>query len=104
LKNFPALLVSGEVVIENYGALIIKGLAQIGQRIVIDAGAEYADMYVTGGLYITHGGIDGISSSWVSVNVTAGPAIASIQTWPAVDTAKRWGPAGGAFFKSIERK
>ncbi len=104
VKNFPALLVSGEVVIENGGTLVIEGLAQIGQRIAIDAGAVNAHIDVIGGLFIANGGIDGITSSFVSVDVTAAPAIASIQTWPAAGIARRWGPTAGTFFRSIERK
>ncbi|MCH7557048.1 MAG: hypothetical protein IIB56_06280 [Planctomycetes bacterium] len=104
VKNFPALLVNGEVIIENDGTLVINGLAQIGQRIVIDAGAVNANIDVIGGLFIANGGIDGITSSFISVDVTAAPAIASIQTWPTVNTVKRWGPAAGAFFRNIKRK
>jgi cytoskeletal protein CcmA (bactofilin family) len=104
VKNFPALLVSGEVVIENGATLLINGLAQIGQRIVINAGVVNANIGVIGGLFITNGGIDGITSSFVYVDVTAAPAIASIQTWPAAGIARRWGPTAGTFFRSIERK
>ena len=104
VKNFPALLVNGEVVVGDGGTLVVNGLAQIGQRIVIDAGVINADIDVIGGLFIANGGIDGISSGSVSVDITSAPAMASIQTWPTVNTAKRWGPAAGAFFKSIKRK
>ena len=104
VKNFPALLVSGEMVVENGATLLINGLAQIGQRIVINAGVVNADIGVIGGLFIANGGIDGITSSFVSVDVTAAPAIASIQTWPAAGMARRWGPAAGTFFRNIERK
>lgn len=104
VKNFPALLVNGEMVVEDGAMLVINGLAQIGQRITIDAGAVNADIDVIGGLFIANGGIDGITSSFVSVDVTAAPAIASIQTWPAANTVKRWSPTAGAFFRSIRRK
>jgi len=104
VKNFPALLVNGEMVVGDGGTLVIEGLAQIGQRIAIDAGAENVDIDVIGCLFIANGGIDGISSSFVSVDVTAAPAIASIQTWPAAGIARRWGPTAGTFFRSIERK
>jgi hypothetical protein len=104
VKNFPALLVNGEMVVGDGGTLVIEGLAQIGQRIAIDAGAENVDIDVIGCLFIANGGIDGISSSFVSVDVTAAPAIASIQTWPAAGIARRWCPTAGTFFRSIERK
>ena len=101
VKNFPALLVGGEVVIEDGGALEVRGLAQIGQRITVSSGAQ--DMDINGGLFIANGGIEGSASSSVSI-VIAGPAIAAIQTWPVADNCVRWTPAGGAFFKSITRE
>jgi cytoskeletal protein CcmA (bactofilin family) len=104
VKNFPALLVNGEVLIGEGGTLLVNGLAQIDQKIVIDANAVNADIDVIGGLFIDNGGIDGISSGSVSVDITSAPAIASIQTWPAAGTAQRWGPAAGAFFRNIELK
>lgn len=103
VKNFPALLVSGEVVMEDGATLEVNGLAQISQRIIVSDGAENVDVDVVGGLFIANGGIEGAISNSVSVNVMAAPAIASIQTWPEAGTAKRWRPAEGAFFKSIKR-
>jgi len=103
VKNYPALVVGGGVVIEDGASLAINGLAQIGQTIVIDVGVDNVDVDVIGGLFIANGGIDGISSSSVFIDITAAPAIASIQTWPAGNSS-RWGPAGGALFRSIERR
>ncbi|MFQ6035193.1 MAG: hypothetical protein ACE5NM_05015 [Sedimentisphaerales bacterium] len=104
VKNFPALLVSGEVVMKDGATLQINGLAQIGQRITIEPEAGYVDIDVVGGLFIANGDIDGQISSTISIDITAGPAIAAIQTWPTAGTANRWTPAGGAFFKSIQRR
>jgi len=105
MKNFPALLVSGEVIVENGGTLQVNGLAQIGNRINVDAGAENVDIDIAGGLYIANGEIDGVNGSSLSnsINITAAPAIASIQIWPTPDNPVRWTPCGGAFFRSIER-
>lgn len=104
VKNFPALLVSGEVVMEDGGTLQINGLAQIGQRMVISDGAENVDIDVLGALFITAGGIDGAISDTININITAGPLIAAIQTWPVANSCTRWTPAGGAFFRSIARQ
>lgn len=104
VKNYPALLVTGSMVIEDGASLMIKGLAQIGQTIVIEAGAQNVDIDVIGALFVAGGGIEGVMSGSVAIDITAAPARAAIQTWPAVDTARRWIPAGGAFFKSIERR
>jgi hypothetical protein len=105
-KNYPALVVGAGVVIEGNTSVVINGLAQIDQAVVIDANAtEVVDVDVTGGLFIANGGIDGISSS-TSIDITAAPAIASIQIWPAISPGsnRRWGPASGAFFRNIERR
>jgi hypothetical protein len=104
-KNYPALLVGAGVVVEGNASVVINGLAQIDQAVVIDANsAEVVDVDVTGGLFVANGGIDGISSS-TTIDIIAAPAIASIQIWPAIGPgSRRWGPAGGAFFRSIERR
>ncbi len=99
VKNFPALLVGGQVVMKNGSSLVINGLAQIEQQITIDPNTTNANISVTGGLFIHNGGI---TSSSIIVNVTAAPAIASIEIWPG-GTSRRWRPAAGAFFRSIER-
>jgi len=101
VKNFPALLVSGEVVIEDGGALEVRGLAQIGQRITVSSGAQ--NLNINGGLFIANGGIEGSASSSISIDITAAPAIAAIQTWPSPGSCVRWIPAGGAFFRGITR-
>ena len=101
VKNFPALLVGGQVMMKNGSSLAINGLAQVEQQITVDPNTANANINVTGGLFIHSGGI---TSNVISVNVTAAPAIASIQTWPAPGVASRWKPAAGAFFRSIERR
>jgi hypothetical protein len=103
VKNFPALVVNGTLIMEDGGTLEVNGLAQVGLKIVIDGGAENVNIDVVGGLFIVNGGIEGAISGTISVNVTAAPAIASIQTWPEPGNPVRWTPAGGAFFRSIER-
>jgi len=100
-KNFPALLVSGQVIMEDGASLVIRGLAQIGQGLSINAGAASANVDVIGGLCIA---FNGITSNLISLNITAAPAIASIETWPAVNTSRRWSPAAGAFYRSVERR
>ena len=104
-KNFPALLVKGEVTVNNGGKLQVRGLAQIREKIYINAGAENVNINVVGGLFIDIGNIDGLngSSPSNSVTITASPSIASIEIWPTPGNCVRWTPAGGAFFRSIKR-
>jgi hypothetical protein len=102
VKNFPALLVEGTLTMEDGGTLKVNGLAQIGQRILVTG--ENVDIDIVGSLFMVQGNIDGAYENSASVDVTAEPSIASIQIWPEAGTAKRWSPAAGAFFRSIERK
>jgi len=105
-KDFPALLVGGEIAVQTAGKLEVRGLAQITERIYINEGTENANINVVGGLFISNGNFDGlnVSSASNSVVITASPAIASIKTWPTPGDAVRWTPAGGAFFRSIQRE
>jgi len=99
--NLPALLVGGQVVMKDGGSLVIRGLAQIGGPIADDPNTTSASISVTGGLFIAN---SGVTSDKVIVNITADPAIASIETWSDAGIPSRWRPAAGAFFRSIERK
>ena len=100
-QNFPALLVGGQVIMKDGGTLVIRGLAQIGGPIAGDPNTTSANISVTGGLFIAN---SGVTSDKVIVNITAAPAISSIEIWSAVNTARRWSPAAGAFYRSIERR
>jgi hypothetical protein len=103
VKNFPALLVAGEVLFEDGAALQIYGLAQIGQRVVIGSGAENVDIDVLGALFIAAGGIEGVVSDTIDIDINAAPSAAAIQAWPMAGSCIRWTPAAGAFFRSITR-
>ncbi|MHC4912426.1 MAG: hypothetical protein ACYTE5_05390 [Planctomycetota bacterium] len=87
------------------GTLQVNGLAQIGNRINVESGAENVAIDIIGGLYIASGDVDGLSGSSLSnsINITAAPAVASVEIWPTPGNPVRWTPCGGAFFRSIER-
>ena len=100
--HFPALLVGGKVLMKDGSSLEIKGLAQIELPIAVDPiPAITPSIDVFGGLFIHNGDV---TSPSIKVNVTAAPAIASIETWSAPGVPSRWRPAAGAFYRSIERK
>ncbi|TKJ35213.1 MAG: hypothetical protein CEE38_15400 [Planctomycetes bacterium B3_Pla] len=101
VKNFPALLVSGELIIEDGATLQVTGLAQIGQRIAVTTGAQSMD--IDGALFVANGGIDGSALSSIVIDITAVPSAAAIRTWPAAGVAKNWSQAAGASFRGIER-
>jgi len=104
-KNFPALLVGGELIMEDGGTIEVNGLAQIGQWISVKNGAENVHVTVNGALFILNGSVAGLASSAGStLNVTAVPDKAAIQVVPQSGTLVRWSPAAGAFFRSIRRQ
>ncbi|MGB2864909.1 MAG: hypothetical protein WBC05_16400 [Sedimentisphaerales bacterium] len=96
IKNSPALLVSGNIQIDVSSKLEIEGLAQVAGGISV---ANEAEIKILGALFMV--GSSGISGSGV-INITTAPFKAAIQM-PGSDP-ENWSPAGGAFFRSIERK
>ena len=106
VKNFPALLITGELVAENGATLQVNGLGQIGQTVTVSAGAENVDIDVIGGLFVASGNIDGLALGSLSnsIEVAASPDKAAIEIWPTPGNPVRWSPAGGGFFRSIERE
>jgi len=82
----------------------VEGLVQSRNGVHIRPGVENALIEIVGGLFTQDRGIRIDNPNFGYMTITSAPAIASIQTWPAADTAQRWGPAAGAFFRSIERK
>jgi hypothetical protein len=92
--NLPAMLVTGNLIVESGGQLSVTGL------IVVDGEVQTAgDTGITGGLFVGNG-ITGIGH----ITITAAPSKTAIITWSGTGQAKRWGQASGAFFKSIRRK
>jgi len=103
VKNFPALVVSGQVVMGEGAELEINGLAKVSERVVVDPNTTSFSLNVLGGLFIESGGVDVGGGSSGSINVTAAPAKTALQTWPGPGSAVKWTQAAGGFFKSIER-
>ncbi len=108
VKNFPALLTNMNLTFIDSGdpndagaRLSIIGLAQVGSYIDM-VNLVGSHMEVFGTLVSQSSGI--ITTAGCTVNITAAPDKAAIQTWPAADTPVRWTPAAGAFFKGIERQ
>jgi len=102
-KDFPALLIGKEIKIEKDNrSITVNGLAQVNKR--IDMGNKTgSSLNVIGALCITND--EGIkNTNGCTVEITAFPDKAAIETWPTADAANRWTPAGGAFFRSIQRK
>ena len=98
-KNLPALLVSGNLIIEDGCGLDVYGLAVVEGQTQISSGAAGVNIIVIGGLFVKNGIVgDG------NITITAAPAKTAIVVWSEVGVAEKWGQAAGAFFRNIERK
>ena len=100
-KNYPAIVVSGQLVIDHGGQLNVNGLVQAGS---VGVTSTAADITILGGLYTTAGAVNVAGTYASNFNVTAGPVMASLKTYTASEVYTKWTPAGGAFFKYIKRQ
>lgn len=101
-KDFPALLVGKEIKIEKDNrSITVNGLAQVNKYIDMKDKSG-SSINVEGALCIAKDGIK--NTTGCTVRITAFPDKAALETWPTADTAERWTPAAGAFFRSIRRK
>ena len=99
-KNFPALVVNGDLIVEQAGELIIEGLVQTNTMTVHDGAA---DINVLGALFIQNGSMTVEPGYGGTINITAAPTAASLKIYPASGTFAKWSPVGGAFFKHVRR-
>ncbi len=102
VKNFPAIIIGGHLDIEGSGEITVEGLIQSEGEVHIKADANNAVINIIGGLFTKNKGFN-IDSLSFTMTITAAPDKAAIQIWPTADTAQRWTPATGAFFRSIKR-
>ena len=96
-KNLPALLVGGNLIIEDGCGLDVYGLAVVKGQTQISAGA--AGVNIIGGLFVENGIVGG-----GNISITAAPTKTAIVVWSEVGIAEKWGQAAGAFYRSIERR
>ncbi len=106
IKNFPAIIIRTHLEIKgSEGAgITVEGLIQSENGVHIKADAENALITIIGGLFTKTRGIRVDNPNFGYMTITAAPDKAAIQTWPTPGNPVRWSPAGGAFFRSIERK
>ncbi len=92
-KNYPALVVTGELSIESGAQLDARGLVKAGSmRVEASAGR----VSVLGALFVDGGMV--VDGSYVGpITITADPMSA------AVKTSNSWSPAAGGFFKYVKR-
>ncbi len=93
-ENLPAILVTGNLIIENGSQIGVNGLAVVYGEVQISGTNN-----IIGGLFVENG----VTGSG-NITITAAPSKTAIITWSEVGIAQRWGQACGAFFRSIKRK
>jgi cytoskeletal protein CcmA (bactofilin family) len=93
-KNLPALLVTGNLNIENASEADITGLAIVYGEIQVNG-----QINVLGSMF-SQGGISGDGT----LNVNASGSKASIVVWPDESLVKNWSPSAGAVYRSIDRR
>ncbi len=103
-KNFPALLVSGELIMRDGGGLDVDGLAVVTQRVVVDPNALSFSIDICGGLFINNGNITAPFAVTTRININASPQKTALRKWPTPSADPvDWSQASGAFFKSISK-
>ena len=83
-----------------YTRININGYAQIGHHIDMK-NKTGSTINVLGALYILGDGIK--NTSGCSLTVTAAPMKSALQIWTDASSQSVWSPAGGAFYKNIQR-
>ena len=103
-KNFPALIVNGELLIQEGGGLDIDGLAVVTQAVTVDPNAVNFSFDVDGGLFIQNGSLTAPPSGTMRIHISASPQKAALRKWPGpmIDPLD-WSQASGAFFKNISK-
>ncbi len=77
---------------------------------IIDEVRIYNRVLDVNDIYPPKDGLAGLVGHWKlddsgsDVTITAAPSKTAIEVWPQAGVAQRWEQAGGAFFRSIERK
>lgn len=96
-ENVPALLVTGDLIVEPGASLEIEGLAVVDGSVHIDPNS--GGVNISGGLFIA-GGLD---DSGGNLSITAAPVKTAIFVWSAMGEKQKWQQSAGAFYRSIKR-
>ena len=99
-KNFPALVVNGELIVKQSGQFTINGLVQTNTMAVK---ADAANVTILGALFIQNSAMTVEPGYSGAINITVAPMAASLKIYPASGTFVKWSPVGGAFFKHVRR-
>ena len=99
-KNYPAIIVNGDLTVENAATVSIEGLV-CAHSMTVAADAD--NITILGALFLRDTGINQDPLYSGDITVTTAPMISSVNLIPASAPDIKWSPAGDAFFKYIRR-
>ncbi len=117
------LYINGQLDTPRYDRGALSGIVSGVQKLIVGRGSkgEYWDGLIddvriyncaldVNDIYPPEDGLSGLVGHWKlddsgsNITITAAPSKTAIEVWPQAGVAQRWEQAGGAFFRSIERK
>ena len=104
-RNFPALVVSGQIKINSNTLLSVTGVTQAGTKILVDPNATNVTAEFYGMTAVKYGTIQAPATASVVVRFYAWPVVSQILYWPTGgnDPAFIYTPAPSAHYKNIKR-
>ena len=105
VRNYPAIVVNGGLLIKSGAALTVNGLVQVRDDVSVAGGATTVNVKINGALYVQFGPMGPFTSIMGSFVVNADPIESAIQIWPSSIPGQpyRWISAGGAYMKKVSR-
>jgi len=101
VKSMPALIVGNAITTENNNTTLnVEGLVQIKQVDMKNMTGSVIN--INGALYMLGEGLFNVTGC--NLNVIGSADKAAIEIWDSTADSRRWTPAVGAFYKSIERQ
>ncbi|MBE0534296.1 MAG: hypothetical protein IH624_01405 [Phycisphaerae bacterium] len=99
-KNYPALVVNGNLTIQDTSRFTASGLVQVNTMTVASTAGNIT---VLGALFVRNAGVSVDSLYGGEVVVTAAPMRSAVKLYSTTMALRQWSPAGGAFFKYVKR-
>ena len=105
VRNYPAAVVNGRLLIRSGAALTVNGLVQIKDDVSVVFASVNVNVRINGALYVHSGPMGWFTSGMGSFVINADPIEAAIQIWPSSTPGQpyRWLSAGGAYIKTVSR-
>ncbi len=101
-KNFPAVVVGGNLKVESNTSLTVNGLAVVGQGMDIPPSRTGVRLTVNGGLFVA-GALSLAPGGGSEITITADHSRTALLIWGPSGAPVAWRQAGGAFYKDLQR-